>query len=231
MSTNNSQPPEDQKDKDHKADTYRGLIKSTSILSLGTFTSRIFGFLRDVVLAKMLGTGFRADAFFVALRIPNLFRDLVGEGATNSAIVPVFSEYKYKEGQEEFWRFASIMLSLALIVLSAITLLGIIFAPIIVRVFVPGFMAEPEKLMLTIKLTRILFPYLVFIGLTAYSMGILYTFRSFVVPAFTPCLLNISIVISALLASAFMEEPIFGIAIGVLVGGAASICCSDLSFA
>jgi len=219
MSTNNSNPENPISKKEKDADSHRSLIKSTSILSVGTLTSRIFGFLRDVVLAKLLGTGLRADAFFVALRIPNLFRDLVGEGATNAAVVPIFSEYKDNKTKEEFWHFASVMLSLALIVLSVITLLGILLAPIIVRVLVPGFMADPEKLQLTIQLTRIMFPYLVFIGLTAYSMGILYTFRSFKVPAFTPCLLNISIIISALVASQMMEEPIFGIAIGVLIGG------------
>ncbi|HLF19066.1 MAG TPA: murein biosynthesis integral membrane protein MurJ [Candidatus Omnitrophota bacterium] len=206
-------------DNSRRADSHRSLIKSTSILSIGTLTSRIFGFLRDVVLAKMLGTGFSADAFFVALRIPNLFRDLVGEGATNSAVVPIFSEYKHSKSAEEFWRFASIVLSLAMIALSVIVILGVLFAPVIVRLIVPGFMADAAKLELTIKLTRILFPYLVFIGLTAYSMGILYTFRSFAIPAFTHSLLNISIVISALVASRTMEEPVFGIAAGVLVGG------------
>ena len=219
MSNNNSQPLDRQNDRTQPQDSHRSLIKSTSILSVGTLTSRIFGFLRDVVLAKMLGTGLRADAFFVALRIPNLFRDLVGEGATNSAVVPIFAEYKIHKSKEEFWHFANVVLALALIILSAITILGIIFAPIIVRIVVPGFMADPQKLEMTIKLTRLMFPYLIFIGLTAYSMGILYTFRSFLVPAFTPCLLNISIIAAALLASRGMEEPVFGIAVGVLVGG------------
>jgi putative peptidoglycan lipid II flippase len=219
MSNDNSQPFDRRNDQTQGQDSHRNLIKSTSILSVGTLVSRLFGFLRDVVLAKMLGTGFRADAFFVALRIPNLFRDLVGEGATNSAVVPIFAEYKHQKSAEEFWRFASIVLSLAMIVLSVVTVLGIIFAPVIVRVVVPGFMAEPEKLELTIRLTRLIFPYLIFIGLTAYSMGILYTFRSFAVPAFTHSLLNISIVVAALWASRTMEEPVFGIAAGVLIGG------------
>jgi len=200
-------------------DSPQSIIKSTSLLSAGTLSSRLLGFLRDVILAKLLGTGIRADAFFVAFKIPNLFRDLVGEGATNAAVVPVFSEYLLKKEREDFWRFVSVILTLAFIVLSVITILGIICAPVIVRMIAPGFMANPEKLMLAIQLTKMMFPYLIFIGLTAYCMGILFTFRSFLVPAFSPCLLNISIIVSALIASKRMEEPVFGLAVGVLVGG------------
>jgi len=220
MSTNNSSPlREDPENREKEADSHQMLIKSTSILSIGTLSSRILGFVRDIVLAKLLGTGFRADAFFVAFKIPNLFRDMVGEGATNAAVVPVISEYQANKDKEDFWNFISVVLALACIVLSAITLIGILAAPIIVRMIVPGFMADPQKLNLAIHLTKIMFPYLIFIGLTAYSIGILFTFRSFVVPAFSPCLLNIAIIASAFISSRTMEEPVFGLAIGVLVGG------------
>jgi putative peptidoglycan lipid II flippase len=200
-------------------DSQRSIIKSTSLLSVGTLSSRIFGFLRDMILAKLLGTGAQADAFFVALKIPNLLRDFIGEGATNSAVVPVFAEHLQKEKRESFWQFVSIVLVLAFIILSIITILGILLAPVIVRAIAPGFIADPNKLLLTIRLTRVLFPYLIFIGLTAYCMGILFTFRSFLVPAFSPCLLNIAVIISALIAFRTMDEPVFGLAIGVLVGG------------
>jgi len=200
-------------------DSPLSIIKSTSILSIGTLSSRILGFIRDITLAKFFGTTYIADAFFTALRIPNLFRDMVGEGAVNAAIVPVFSEYKEREKKEQFWNFISIVFSLGLIALSIVTILGILFAPVIVRVIVPGFMAEPGKLLLTIKLTKIMFPYLIFIGLTAYCIGILHTFRSFIVPAFSPCLFNIAIIISAVISSRTMDEPILGVAIGVLIGG------------
>jgi len=220
MSTNNSPHGPSATDAPKEGrDSQRSIIKSMSVLSLGTLSSRILGFFRDVILAKLLGTGFRADAFFVALKIPNLFRDLVGEGATNAAVVPVFAEYLDKEKKEAFWRFVSVILALALIVLSVITILGIFLSPVIVRALAPGFMADPQKLALTINLTKLMFPYLVFIGLTAYCMGILFTFRSFLVPAFSPCLLNVSIILSAFIASRTMEEPVFGLAIGVLVGG------------
>ncbi len=221
MSINKSNENDTSDEGSHKGpDSHRSIIKSTSMLSVGTLSSRILGFFRDVIIAKLLGTGIRADAFFVAFKIPNLFRDLVGEGATNAAVVPVFAEYKEKLRKEKFWNFVSIIFCLGMIILSALTILGILLTPVIVRLIAPGFIVEPEKLALTIDLTKLLFPYLVFIGLTAYSVGILFTFRSFMVPAFSPCLLNISMIISALIASRTMDEPVFGLAIGVLVGGA-----------
>ena len=173
----------------------------------------------DVILAKFFGTGFQADAFFVAFKIPNLFRDLVGEGAANSAVVPVFSQYLVHKKRQEFWHFVSVILALAMITLSLLTILGMAFAPVIVRLIAPGFVANPEKLALTIQLTKLLFPYLVLIGLTAYSMAILYTFRSFKASAFSPCLLNLAMIASALWASRFMKEPVYGLAVGVLAGG------------
>lgn len=226
MSTDNFQPPEGESsslrqaaDQSKGADSHRSLIRSTSIISMGTLSSRILGFIRDIILAKLLGTGFRADAFFVASKIPNLFRDLVGEGATNAAIVPVLAEYKQKEDKEQFWSFVSVVLTLAFMVLSVITILGIIFAEGVVRIIAPGFSDDPGKIALTVTLTKVMFPYLILIGLTSYSMSILYTFRSFAVPAFTPCLLNIAVIASAFIASRTMREPVFGLALGVLAGG------------
>lgn len=201
-------------------DSHRSLIKSTSIISVGTLSSRILGFIRDIILAKMFGTGFRADAFFVAQKIPNLFRDFVGEGATNSAVVPIFSEYLVKKDKKEFWQFVSVVLILALIVLSALTVIGILVSPWLVRMIAPGFMAQPEKLELTIRLTKWLFPYLILIGMTAYSMAVLYSFRMFTAPAFSPCLLNLAMIISVPLSVRFLKEPTYGLAAGVLVGGA-----------
>ena len=202
-------------------DSKKGIVKSTTILSLGTLVSRILGFIRDIIIAKLLGTASGADAFFVAFRIPNLFRDLVGEGATNSALIPVISEYEAKKDKMELWYFTSVIFVLSFIALSLLTILGIVFAPLIVRIIAPGFIIEPEKLILTVRLTRIMFPYLIFIGLTAYMMGILYTFRSFVLPAFSPCLLNITMIMSAVIASRRGHDPVLYLAIGVLAGGVA----------
>ncbi len=213
----------------HKQDSRCGLLRSTSILSAGTFVSRVLGFIRDIILAKLLGTTFQADAFFVAFRIPNLFRELVGEGATNSSIVPVFSEYREGKKKEEFWHFFSVVFVLAFLILSLITLAGQILAPLLVRLIAPGFMQIPEKVQLTIHLTRIMFPYLLFIGLTAYLMGILYTFRSFKAPAFGPCLLNISLIASSFISLRYHFEPVVCLAIGVLIGGVAQLVLQILA--
>ncbi len=209
MSNNNSQP----------ADSHHLLVKSATILSLGTFSSRILGFLRNIVLARYFGTGIRADVFFLALRIPNLFRDLVGEGAANAAVVPVLSQYQVKNDSKDFWRLVNVISLWALIILSAITILGMIFAPVIVRLMAPGFAADPLKVQLAVNLTRLMFPYLILIGLTAQSMAVLYTFRSFVSGAFSPCLFNVSLIIAAFLSQKFLSEPTYGLAVGVLVGG------------
>lgn len=200
-------------------DSHQSIIRSTSVISLGTLASRILGFIRDIILAKIFGTGLQADAFFVAQKIPNLFRDFVGEGATNSAVVPVLSEYLVKRDKKEFWRFVSVVMILAMIVLTLLTILGIILSPVIVRLLAPGFMDHPEKLELTIRLTKYMFPYLILIGLTAYSMAVLYAFRLFTVPAFSPCLLNIAMIISAPLSVHYLKEPVYGLAAAVLVGG------------
>lgn len=191
------------------------IAKSASIISIATLCSRILGFIRDIIIARLFGVYIYAQAFVIAFRIPNLLRDLVGEGAVNSALVPVFSEYSRKEDKTEFWELANVVLNLSIVILSAITILGVIFAPIIVKIIAPGFISDPEKLATTIKLTRIIFPYILLVSLAAYSMGILNALRHFSVPAFAPCLLNISVIICAL---AF-GEGIAGLASGVLVGG------------
>ncbi len=209
MSNNNSPP----------ADSHRMLVQSTVILSVGTLSSRILGFLRNIVLAKYFGTGIRADVFFLALRIPNLFRDLVGEGAANSAVVPVLSQYQAQNNPKDFWRLVNVIALWALIFLSAIVILGMIFAPVIVRLMAPGFSEYPQKVRLAVDLTRVMFPYLIFIGLTAHSMAVLSTFRSFVSGAFSPCLFNVAVIAAALLSQRFLAEPTYGLAIGVLVGG------------
>jgi len=211
MSNNNSNPP-------HPPDSGKTLFRSTSILAAGTLSSRILGFLRNIVLAKLFGTGFNADVFFLALRIPNLFRDLVGEGAANSAVVPVLSEYQVKGDQKDFWRLVSVISAWAMIILSVITLVGMIFAPAIVHLMAPGFSAQPAKIKLAVDLTRMMFPYLILIGLTAHSMAVLATFRCFVSSAFSPCLFNIAVIASTFFTKYF-SEPTYALACGVLVGG------------
>jgi putative peptidoglycan lipid II flippase len=166
--------------------THKSLVKSAGVIGLATLCSRLLGFIRDIVIARLFGVYVYAQAFVVAFKIPNLFRDLVAEGAANAAFVPVFSEYHLKRTKEEFWELANIVLNFLIVILSTITFLGILFAPLIVRMIAPGFVADPEKLATTVILTRIIFPYLILISLAAYAMAILNTLRHFSVPAFAP---------------------------------------------
>ncbi|HAH19380.1 MAG TPA: murein biosynthesis integral membrane protein MurJ [Candidatus Omnitrophica bacterium] len=193
----------------------RTIARSASIIGLFTLCSRILGFIRDVVIARMFGVYLYAQAFVIAFKIPNLLRDLVGEGAANAAFVPVLSEYNAKHTKEEFWELVNCLLNSMLVILMSLTILGIAFAPVIVRLIAPGFIASPEKLETTIRLTRLLFPYILLAGLAAYAMGILNTLKHFSISAFAPCLMNIAIIICALL----FGERTAGLASGVLIGG------------
>lgn len=200
--------------------TNKSIIKSAGIIGFYTFLSRVLGFIRDIVIAYVFGTAAAAQAFVVAFKIPNLIREMIGEGASNAAFVPIFSEYLVqKEKKEQLWDIVRVILSLFLIILVGITVLGIIFAPWIVKIIAPGFIGDSYKLDLTIRLTRMMFPYLVFIGLTAFGMGVLNSFGSFAVPAMGPCLLNIALIVSALYARNYFREPVFGLVVGVLAGG------------
>ena len=195
--------------------TNKSIAKSATLISLATLCSRILGFIRDIVIARLFGVYLYAQAFVIAFKIPNLFRDLLGEGATNAALVPVFSEYKLKHSKEEFWELANVVLNLLLVILASIVIMGVVLSPLIVRLIAPGFIADPDKLATTIRLNRIIFPYLILVCLAAYSMGILNSLQHFAVPAFAPCLLNVSIIVFAML----LGEGITGLASGVLVGG------------
>jgi putative peptidoglycan lipid II flippase len=209
MSTDKSKPPQQ----------HHGLLKSSGIVACGVLASRILGFARDVILARFLGTGFLAEAFFVAQRIPNLLRDMVGEGAANAAIVPVLSEYAQKKTKEEWQECINAVLAWGVIILGSVTLLGIVAAPWIVRLMAPGFAREPGELQLTVDLTRIMFPYLILIALTAFQAGILYSLNVFFAPAFGPCLLNLAMILSAWVACFFSWPLAYTISVGVLVGG------------
>jgi putative peptidoglycan lipid II flippase len=162
----------DKKDTTHSQSS---ILRSSSIMFSGTLASRILGFVRDIIFARFFGTAASADAFVVAFRLPNLFRELLGEGAANSSFVPVMTEYKEKR-PAELAGLLNAVFSWAAVVLAMITLLGIVFAPFIVRAIAPGFAHEPGKLELTVALTRIMFPYLVLIGLTAFLSAVQFTY-------------------------------------------------------
>ncbi len=195
------------------------ITRSVAGVSVSTLASRILGYLRDMLIANFFGAGLVADAFFVAYRIPNLLRRLLGEGALSASFIPVFTEYLTTKPKEEAQRLVRISGLVLLTVLSILTILGIILSPIIVRVIAPGFIKDPEKLSLTITLTRILFPFMIAIGMAALALGILNSLHRFVIPALAPCWLSISEIFFILFICPLMERPIIGLALGALVGG------------
>jgi len=180
-------------------------------------TSRVFGFARDMLIANFFGTTMFAEAFVISFRIPNLLRDLIGEGAANAAFVPVLTEYHATRSNEEFWRLAKNLLFVLTSALFVISLCGVLFAPAIVRIIAPGFVGDPGKFAITVKLTRIMFPFILLIGLVAYGMGVLNSLNHFAAPAFGPVLLNISMI--SFLVYVCPKLGITGLALAVLVGG------------
>jgi len=201
-------------------DEKRSVTKAAGQISIATTGSRVLGFIRDILLAKLFGASGMTDAFFIAFRIPNLFRELFAEGSMSAAFIPVFTETLTKEGRQEAKKLAAVVLSFLLSVLSLICIAGILFAPFIVSVIAPGFIKSPEKFELTVTLTRIMFPFLFFISLAAFAKGVLNSLKSFFIPACAPMFLNISIIISALFAAPRFSTPLFAIGIAVSVGGA-----------
>jgi len=193
------------------------LAKSAGIIGLGTTFSRVLGFVRDILIAKIFGTSLFADSFFVAFRIPNLLRDLIGEGAANAAFVPVFSEYLVKKERDDYWKLVNSLLKLMLVLLVVLTIIGVLLSPVIVNIIAPGFKSQPDKSQLTIKLTQIIFPYILFAGLTAFLMGVLHSHRSFASPAFSPAMLNLALIMGAVWGA--KKWGVYGLAWAVLLGG------------
>lgn len=196
------------------------LLKTLATVSGMTLLSRVFGFVRDVVIAHTFGAGLANDAFVVAFRLPNLLRRLFAEGAFSQAFVPILAEYRNRLGAAETKRLVDHVATLLALVLSGVSALGIALAPILIYIFAPGFAADAEKFALTVELTRITFPYILFMSLVALSAGILNTWNRFALPAFTPVLLNISFIAMALLAAPYFDPPVLALAWAVFLGGA-----------
>ncbi|HET6846635.1 MAG TPA: lipid II flippase MurJ, partial [Anaerolineales bacterium] len=153
-------------------DETRSVIKAAGLIGVATFSSRVLGFVRDMVLARLFGATPAADAFFVAYRIPNLLRELFAEGSMSSAFIPVFTEYHTLRTKREAWELASATFTTLLTLVTAVTLIGVVAAPGIVWLLAPGFHDHPDQLALTTLLTQVMFPYLLFISLAALAMGI-----------------------------------------------------------
>jgi len=193
---------------------------SRRVGTLGFFTSlsRILGLVRDSVVAYAFGATGVADAFYVAFRIPNLLRRLVGEGALTVAFVPVYTDY-LKKSKKDAREAASVVFTFLALFLTLLVVVGIIVAPWIVRALAFGFESDPAKFNLTVYLTRILFPYIFLISLVALAMGMLNSLKVFAAPAASPILLNVGIIAGALILAKFFDEPTVGLSLGVLIGG------------
>jgi len=195
------------------------LLKSTATVGGMTLISRILGFVRDVVIAHSFGAGLGADAFFVAFRIPNFLRRLFAEGAFSQAFVPILSEYRTQRSPEQVRELVGNVSGTLGTVLMVVTAVGIVAAPVIIMVFAPGYIGQADKYALSTDLLRLTFPYLFFISLTALAGGILNTYGRFSVPAFTPVLLNLSMIAATLWLAPRMQQPVMALAWGVFAAG------------
>jgi putative peptidoglycan lipid II flippase len=207
-----------------KPSVFTGKIaKSAGAVSVAVMCSRVLGLVREQIFAGLFGAGFAYDAFVVAFRIPNLLRDLFGEGALSAAFVTVFSEYDTNRGREETWKLAGTVLTFFAIFLSLLTLVGIYFSGPIVHLLAPDFSLIAGKTELTTLLTRIMFPFLVFVALAAVVMGMLNTKGKFFIPAISSAFFNLGSIIGgvslALLFPRFDLPAIAGMAWGTLIGG------------
>ena len=195
------------------------ILRSTRVVTVVTLLSRFFGYVRDLAIAMLLGTSLAADAFVIAFRLPNLLRRLMAEGAMTGAFIPVFTSYRAERPEAESWDFARRMFWTLGTILAGITLLGIIFAPELVRLFTL-FSPNPEQWSRAVLLTRITFPYCVLVALTALAGAALNTVRVFGLPATVPIFLNLAIIAAAVAAWWLRyPQPAVALAVGVVLGG------------
>ncbi|MGA9573450.1 MAG: murein biosynthesis integral membrane protein MurJ [Lysobacterales bacterium] len=200
------------------------LLKSTATVGAATMLSRILGFVRDVVLAKMFGASGATDAFFLAFRIPNFMRRLFAEGSFSLAFVPVLSEYKASGDRRALRDLIDHVTGTLAGILLVLTSIGILAAPLVLSIFAPGWVEDKRpEFDLSAGMLRITFPYIMLISLTALSGGILNTFGRFLIPALTPILLNLSLIAAAVLLAGHLEVPVSALAWGVLVAGFAQL--------
>ena len=201
----------------------KSISGAAGVIAFFTLLSRILGLVRDMVIATLFGSGMAADAFFVALRIPNLLRRLFAEGTLTIAFIPVFTEYLTLKSREDAFDLARVVFTILSLILVVITVLGILFAPFIVKIQAFGFGSSGIKYDLTVFLTRLTFPYIFFIGIVAFFMGVLNSLRHFAAPAAAPIFLNVGIIGAAYFISPHCAEPIVGMSVGIILGGALQV--------
>ena len=197
--------------------------RAAHLLAAMTLVSRVAGLARDAAISAVFGTGLMADAFFVAFRIPNLFRRVVAEGAASTAFVPVFTESLVAGGKPAAVRAAAAVGGVAVVVLCSLTLVGMLASGFLTDLFAPGFSSDATKEALTASLTCWTFPYLVLVGVAAWAMGVHHTLRSFALPAVGPVVMNLSIIVFALGVAPLLAAPVWALVGGVLVGGALQV--------
>ena len=207
----------------NKAIAAPSLLNSSAVVGVMTMLSRVMGLVRDVVIARLIGAGGYADAFFVAFKIPQFLRRLFAEGAFAQAFVPVLSEYRQRYEAEGNVAAIKGLINAVCGVLGGtlFMLVGLVVlaAPVVTAIFAPGFIDQPEKFAITQQMLRITFPYLLLISLTGFAGAILNSYDRFVVPAFTPVLLNLSLIGFALFATPFFSQPVYALAWAVLFAG------------
>ena len=199
------------------------LLRAVTTVSGMTLLSRITGLARESLKATVFGAGVQMDAFEAAFRLPNILRRMFAEGAFSQAFVPVLSEYHRQRGAEATRDLVGRVGSLLAIVLLGVTALGVLAAPWLVYLLASGFAQTPGKIELTAHMLRIVFPYILFVSLVSLAGGVLNVYRRFAIPAFTPVLLNLSIIGAAIFLSRFFDPPIVALAWGVVIGGVAQL--------
>ncbi|WP_373740977.1 murein biosynthesis integral membrane protein MurJ [Neisseria sp.] len=195
------------------------LLGALAKLGSLTMVSRVLGFVRDSIIARIFGAGDATDAFFVAFKLPNLLRRIFAEGAFSQAFVPILAEYKTNKTPEATQAFAQHVAGMLTFALTVVTALGILAAPWIIHLTAPGFAAKPDKFALSVDLLRITFPYILLISLSSFVGSILNTYHKFAIPAFTPTLLNIAFIVFSLWFVPYFDPPIMALAWAVFVGG------------
>jgi putative peptidoglycan lipid II flippase len=219
---------------------HRSVARSAGVVSVAVMFSRVLGLVRETIFARFFGAGFVYDAFVVAFKIPNILRDLFAEGALSAAFVKVFTDYQIKKNEIEAWRLAALVFNVLAVVMSIITVIGILIAPYVVPLLARGF--PPEKAALAVTLAQIMFPFILLVALAALAMGVLNTKGRFGVPASASTAFNIASIIFGLgfaywlsggdweisadktaIASDAAQWAIIGMAVGTLIGGAAQL--------
>jgi putative peptidoglycan lipid II flippase len=198
---------------------HQEIARAAGLIGGATLISRVLGYVRDMIVANIFGAGLATDAFIAAYRIPNYLRRIFGEGTLNASFVPVFTETLNREGQDQAWELANILITVISSLLTLFVILGMIFTPGVVWLVAPGFTDNPSQFSLTVFLTRVTFPFAIFVGISAAFMGILNSLKHFGSPALAPAFLNIMMILSALFLTPYLSTPILSLSIGVLLGG------------